>query len=167
MRWPSSPRPWIRSVLALALQAVALAVGAPFSCGGNKLLLCGQIPDGGCPAGRGGTCQDLTCAGLYDCVEGAWTLLKACPGGTGTESDGGPDPSDAGPGDCEKVVIDHTGELDACGPDLLSPDCPAAAAETCVFSACLTECIDFYLCTEGGWDLVAYCNEEGELVLIP
>jgi hypothetical protein len=50
-------------------------------------------------------------------------------------------------------------------PDLQNPDCPAVAAEQCFETVCLTDCIDFFLCTGEGWNLVAYCNEEGTLVL--
>lgn len=159
------PRPPIR--LVIAAFALPLALSLPAACGdlSDNLKLCGQIPEGGCPLGRGGTCADQTCNGLYDCLEGAWTLVEACPGGTGGSGGGGPD-AGAG-GDCEKVVIDHTEETSGCVPDLQNPDCPAVAAETCVVSACLTDCVDFYLCKKDGWALVAYCNEEGEVVPTP
>jgi hypothetical protein len=65
------------------------------------------------------------------------------------------------------LVLDHTGEVTGCTPDLQSPDCPASAAETCVASACLTDCIDFYLCTAEGWKSVAYCDAEGQIILEP
>jgi hypothetical protein len=162
MRRSNPARPWIR--LAIAALALPFALSLPAACGdlSDNLKLCGQIPDGGCPLGRGGTCEDKACAALYDCVEGAWTPVETCPGG------GGGGGSDAGTGgDCEKVVIDHTGETSGCVPDLQNPDCPAVAAETCVYSACLTDCVDFYLCKKDGWTVVAYCNEEGEVVLTP
>jgi hypothetical protein len=152
---------------AIAALALPFALSLPAACGdlSDNLKLCGQIPEDGCPIGRGGTCADTTCVGLYDCVEGAWTLVTACPGGTGGAGGGTPDAG--GGGDCEKVVIDHTDETGGCVPDLQNPDCPAVAAETCVASACLTDCVDFYLCKQDGWALVAYCNEDGEVVLSP
>jgi hypothetical protein len=127
----------------------------------NELLLCGQIPDGGCPIGRGGTCDDHACVGLYDCVQGSWTLVEGCEGGSG-----GAGGSDAGgAGGCEPVMIDKTGEATGCKPDLQSPDCPLVAAETCLASACLTDCGDFFLCTKDGWIDVAYCDIDGKLVI--
>ncbi|HVK70393.1 MAG TPA: hypothetical protein VM694_38335 [Polyangium sp.] len=92
-------------------------------------------------------------------MDGAWRRAETCPGG-------GQDP-DAGvsPDGCAKPVIDRTGETTGCMPDLQNPDCPAVAAEQCFETVCLTDCIDFFLCTEEGWNLVAYCNEEGTLEL--
>jgi hypothetical protein len=65
------------------------------------------------------------------------------------------------------IEIDRAGETTGCAPDLQHPDCPADAAETCAASACLTGCTDFFLCTGEGWIDVAYCTEDGELVLVP
>jgi len=144
----------------LALLVIPLAFALPAACGdGYEVRPCGQIPEKGCPVGRGGTCDDATCAALYDCVDGAWRRAETCPGG-------GQDP-DAGvsPDGCAKPVIDRTGETTGCMPDLQNPDCPAVAAEQCFETVCLTDCIDFFLCTEEGWNLVAYCNEEGTLEL--
>lgn len=146
----------------------ALAALAAACQGGDEPLLCGEIPEGGCPVGRGGTCADRVCAGLYDCVQGAWTLVTRCDqpdvgaGGAG----GGPGP-DAGDGGCAVVPIDHTGEAEGCTPDLQHPDCPASAAETCEQAACLGGCFDFFLCKGEGWVEVAYCTEEGQIVVIP
>src|SRR5438067_1179834 len=81
--------------LSTCLQSAALWIaGCPEL---PPVQLCGEIPAGGCPIGRGGTCDDVTCNGLYDCVDGAWTLAKACPG-DGGPGDGGPiDGGDGGP----------------------------------------------------------------------
>lgn len=148
--------------------AAVVAGSAAAGCGSSgDLPLCGQIPEGGCPIGRGGTCDDLACAALYDCVEAAWTVVESCPGGGGAGGAGGEGGSGGeGGGGCEPVVIDRTGEASGCEPDLQSPDCPASAAEVCAASACLTDCSDFYLCTADGWADVAYCDPDGELVLI-
>jgi hypothetical protein len=141
----------------------ALLAGA---CGGgDELLLCGQIPPDGCPIGRGGTCEDVVCAALYDCVEGSWTLAETCVRGGG-EGGGGAGAGQGG-GECAPVSLDHTGEAMGCTPDLQSPDCPVAAAETCAASACLTECDAFFLCTDDGWALAAFCDREGALVVAP
>jgi hypothetical protein len=57
-------------------------------------------------------------------------------------------------------MFDHSGEVSGCTPDLQSPDCPAEAAEG-LCEPCLTGCIDFFMCTETGWESVAYCDEDG------
>ena len=144
------------------------AASAWTACGSlsDEVKLCGEIPPDGCPIGRGGTCDDATCAGLYDCVDGAWRLEQTCPGGGGgAGASSGAAGADAGPDGCASVRIDHTGETTGCEPDLQSPDCPVVAAETCAASACLTDCVDFFLCTARGWVAVAYCDEEGQLVV--
>lgn len=154
-----------RLMLALTL---ALALG---TAGCQELPApetCGEIPEGGCPVGRGGSCDDVTCTGLYDCVEGAWALAKTCTGGGDGGSGGsGGGVADAGPDACTPVTIDHTGETTGCTPDLQHPDCPAVAAERCAETACLTGCIDFFLCTADGWTTAAYCTDEGELHVGP
>jgi hypothetical protein len=128
---------------------------------------CGEIPAGGCPIGRGGTCADPTCAGVYDCVDGAWVSTKTCPppldGGAGGGEDGGV--PDGGP--CTPVPIDTSGEALDCTPDLQEPDCPVEAAQGCLERACTTGCVDFYLCTTQGWSNVAYCDDGGTLIILP
>lgn len=168
-------RPVRAAVFALAAFAGASAPAA--GCfPTNELLLCGEIPAGGCPLGRGGSCDDSVCAGLYDCVEGKWTLAVDCAadGGTstatGTASGGGSGGGDAGPDvACVPATISHAGEKQGCTPDLQNPDCPVAAAEAaCLESVCLTGCVDFYLCTKDSWTLAAYCDEiSGDLVILP
>lgn len=148
---------------ALGALSVLLAVG----CGSpGGVLLCGEIPEGGCPAGRGGSCDDAACAGLYDCVEGDWTEVEPCETGpsAGTTSGGGGGGGDEGEGGCAPAVIDHGGEAHDCTPDLLEPDCPAVAAEVC--APCETGCVDFFLCTSDGWIDVAACEEDGTFVVI-
>ncbi|NUP12137.1 MAG: hypothetical protein HOW73_39325 [Polyangiaceae bacterium] len=134
---------------------------------GEELLLCGKIPEGGCPVGRGGTCDDELCEALYDCVEGNWTLAETCESGSGGGGIGGGAPQGgSGAGGCEPVVFDHSDDAEGCTPDLQPPDCPGEAAEVCG-DPCLTECIDFYLCKATGWTLVGFCNDAGELVVDP
>lgn len=152
---------------AYAAAALLLASGAivASACSGSSVQLCGIIPDGGCPIGRGGTCDDPSCAGVYDCVDGDWTLVTACDGtggsgSTGTMSTG----SVSSASGCMPASFDHTNEKDGCTPDLLPPDCPIVAAELC--NPCVTGCVDFFMCTSAGWDDLAYCTEEGELVIL-
>jgi len=81
---------------------------------------------------------------------------------------GGPGVSDAAQdSSCTPVMIDHQGETTGCVPDLQEPDCPVAAAESCAETACRTGCSDFYLCTDDGWRAVAYCDEQGQIVMTP
>ena len=154
------------------LATLLLAAAASGACGtpGDDIQLCGQIPEGGCPLGRGGSCDDVTCADLYDCRGGAWVLTVSCqPGGDGGggAGAGGADVTGGGGGVCEKVAFDHTGEGTRCTPDLQEPECPAVAAETCASLACLTGCTDFFLCKEASWEFVGYCTDEGEIVVLP
>ena len=130
---------------------------------------CGQIPGEGCPVGRGGTCDDRSCSALYACQNDQWQLVETCPshGGTGGEGGGGGAAAGGfggGPGSCSPGTIDHAGEQSGCDPDLVeAPDCPVEAAESC--HPCETGCEDFFICLTEGWELVAYCSEEGELVI--
>ena len=132
---------------------------------------CGRIPDGGCPNDRGGTCEDRACEALYACYDGTWVQVKACPpgGGGGGAAAGGGSGGDglsgAGGGACTPATIDHTAEVDGCDPDLVEvPDCPVEVAESC--HPCASGCEDFFLCTVGGWNLVAYCNQDGFVVVL-
>jgi hypothetical protein len=151
-----------RALLAAACLAVAVSAGCG---GGSGVKTCGLIPEGGCPIGRGGTCDDAECSALYDCIEGAWTLERACSPGAGGMGSGGAGAQTVGAGGCEGVTIDHPGETQGCTPDLQLPDCPAAAASSC--RPCDTGCIDFFVCTEPGWEAVAYCDAEGKVILDP
>jgi hypothetical protein len=158
-----------RAVTAV-FAALAALTGAALPAGGcfdnPEVQLCGEIPAGGCPIGRGGSCDDTLCAGLYDCVEGKWTREVECSangdGGSGGSGDAGPDAV------CSPVTISHVGEASGCEPDLQHPDCPVAAAEAaCSESVCLTGCIDFFLCTKDGWKVAAGCDDQGELLITP
>lgn len=143
----------------------ALAAAPVEACGGfGPIQTCGEIPTGGCPMGRGGTCDDATCTGLYDCVDGDWTLTTECDqGSTTVTSSAGGGGAGGGEGGCGAPMIDHGAEVGGCTPDLQEPDCPAVGAESC--TACSTGCVDFYLCVAAGWELVAFCTEEGSLVV--
>lgn len=156
----------------VALAALAATAFAALPTGGcqpsAELQLCGEIPANGCPLGRGGSCDDVSCSGLYDCLKGQWTLAVDCKRDGGASStgsgsaDGGPDAT------CTPAVIAHDGEVQSCKPDLQDPDCPVTAAESgCSESVCLTGCSDFFLCMKDGWALAAYCDEKGALVISP
>lgn len=161
---------------ACLLVAVALAAAAcPFAAVGCQdfppLEPCGEIPAGGCPAGLS-TCSDPTCTGLYSCVSGVWTSMQLCPppdGGMGGADGGGSSGAGGGVpegGPCTPVKIDTSGEAMNCTPDLENPDCPVEAALGCAETVCLTGCLDFFLCTATtGWLDVAYCDDQGNLVV--
>ncbi len=156
--------------LPLALCAVGSLGSVLFAagCGGSaEPELCGQIPLDGCPLGRGGTCDDPLCAALYDCAGGTWILTEACPSFGGGGGAGGTGAGGAGAGGCATVTFDRSNEVSGCTPDLQSPDCPASAAEVCISSACLTDCLDFFLCTKDGWVDVAHCDLDGNLMIVP
>jgi hypothetical protein len=149
---------------AQVARGLLLLLASSTACGSQELLVCGEIPTDGCPLGRGGTCDDVLCAALYDCVEGDWTLIETCEQHGDGGAAGGTASGNGGAGGCSVPIIDHTGETSGCEPDLLDPDCPVQAAEVCG-DPCGTGCIDFFLCLERGWTSVAFCTEDGELVL--
>jgi hypothetical protein len=166
------------------MQLAALATMAAWwqgACAGSEILSCSEIPAGGCPSSRGGSCDDGACHALYDCVAGDWQLAELCPAGSGGQAAGGGSAGqgavggaagaggaaggagEAGTGGCPGALLDHSGEVTGCVPELLLPDCPVIAAETC--QPCLTGCLDFFLCLPVGWLAVAYCDEHGTLVV--
>jgi hypothetical protein len=154
------------TVVTETVVAVLVIAGASVSaCGSpSDVVPCGRIPDEGCPIGRGGTCDDAACEGLYDCVEGAWMLVEDC-GRTVGEGGAGAGAGAGSAGGCAPAAtIDRAEEADGCLPALQSPDCPVDAAEVC--EPCLTGCADFYLCESLGWEFVAFCDEEGQLVVV-
>jgi hypothetical protein len=126
-------------------------------CTSTPLVLCDQIPEGGCPLDRGGTCDDRACAALYGCYDGVWKVVEVCEENTGG----------AGGAECTSITFDRSMETTGCMPPLQSPDCPAAVAEDCPEKACTTGCTDFFLCTAEGWIGVAYCDEDGNFFQAP
>ncbi len=168
-------------VAVVAASAPAFATLHAAGCNdGDPLKLCGEIPANGCPLGRGGTCDESICAGLYDCVEGKWTLAVDCSadGGKGGDAggDGGVHPVDGGAeadAACTPVMLSHAGEAIGCQPDLEAPDCPVAVTDSaCAETVCLSGCTDFYLCIQDpmqangkSWSAVAYCDDQGQLVV--
>lgn len=157
-----------RALLALLFLPLAAALAAASCQDYPPLQTCGEIPADGCPVGRGGTCDDVTCSALWDCVNGAWVHVQTCNNPEGGAQDGDAGRGDAGPveaGTCTPVTIDMSGKTTDCTPDLMDPDCPVEAAEGCAETACVTGCADFYLCTNEGWIDVAYCTDDGQLVV--
>jgi hypothetical protein len=152
------------SLFLLAALAVAVAPGCPTL---PDVVSCGQIPPGGCPVGRGGSCLDDTCDALYACVNAVWVADQVCghadagAGGGGVGGAGGGLP-DAGA--CTPVVV-PANEYQSCTPDLQAPDCPIEAAGACQETACLSGCLDFYSCPKSlTWTSVAYCDDDGQFV---
>jgi hypothetical protein len=161
---------------AVFLLATVVGVTLAASCQGlPDGRPCKDIPAGGCPIDRGGSCDDPTCSAIFLCNNGVWNIGQVCSpqdGGTaGTAGTGGGDggnnnaacTGDGGP--CTEAHLNLTGQTTDCTPDLMAPDCPVEAAEGCAECACLTGCIDFYVCTAPGWVSVAYCDDRGNLIV--
>jgi hypothetical protein len=168
----------------LAIGALTIATLSATSCdSGVAPLLCGEIPANGCPVGRGGTCDDGACAGLYDCVNGSWTLATDCSADGGKSGSGASSGSSGSSGGdagadaaCTPVALSHAGEMLGCKPDLQAPDCPVSLADgACAETVCsVTDCVEFYLCLydkdqvdHRSWSSVAACDEDGKLVVAP
>jgi hypothetical protein len=161
------------------LGVVATVVVVTATCQGiPDGATCDDIPDGGCPTDRGGSCADPTCSAIYLCNNGLWSLGQICPpydagsggggvGGSATVPEAGPLCSHDGGGTCTPVVIDagNTADPSTCTPDLMCGDCTVSAAYGCKECACTTGCDDFYICTPLGWVSVAYCDQNGNLII--
>jgi hypothetical protein len=134
-----------------------------YACSGAFLSEpCGLIPEGGCPTSRGGSCADATCARLFRCIKGEWEWVEACPENSGVSSS--TVASSSSGGSCPDKV-DVAQQSQGCTPELQLPDCAAEAANQC--EPCLTGCVDFFFCSQDGWQTVAYCTDEGELIVEP
>jgi hypothetical protein len=162
----------------LLLGAVGTAALLVLTCQGlPDGATCDDIPDGGCPIDRGGSCDDPTCGAIYLCNNGVWSVGQICPpndgggpggggvGGGTTVPEGGPICSHDGGGACTPVVIDAGSTASDCTPDLACGDCEVSAAYGCAECACATGCLDFYVCRPDGWHSVAYCTDNGTLVI--
>jgi hypothetical protein len=152
-----------RLLLALAPSPlVAACNGAP------PPLQCPEIPKGGCPPDNGATvCSDPTCAAIYDCVNGAWSLQMTCP----------QPPHDAAAADAHEAAPDGGLPLDATtidappgafgGPGCISlemPDCPAGTGLECASQLGCCGCQDLFVCDDGGWNLWGECGDAGVTV---
>jgi hypothetical protein len=150
----------VRAAVAIGLGSVAAA------CQGfGEVPHCGQIPSGGCPSSSGGSCDDRTCAAIYQCTDTGWTLQEHCAptdgGGATDVSDGG------GEGDtlCSQVNPEP-GSSDCDSSELQDTDCSVQLAYGCGASACLTGCTDFFVCRSGLWLLAGYCDDQNMLTWV-
>jgi hypothetical protein len=155
-----------RRLSLLFLAALAAAGGAAVSGCPTlpDVVPCGQIPPGGCPLGRGGSCEDTSCDIIYACVDAVWVSSQVCARtGGGAGGGGGGGPVDAGP--CTPVVVTAKNEGQNCTPDLQAPDCPIEAAGQCLETACLSGCVDFFVCgSDQTWKVAAFCDDGGDFV---
>ena len=151
----------------LALLIAVASTFSPFACTPrNAIPSCDEIPAGGCPTEGGGTCDDVECDAVYRCELGSWQLRESCSGNGGPTSSGAGGAGGAdGLGGCTGVTIEDENAILGCSPDLQLPDCPAGAAEQC--HPCLTGGIDFFHCYDEGWEAVAFCDEDGQVVVEP
>ena len=167
-------RATVRGMTWLGLLAVTMALTFWAACEGAEIIKgCSEIPLGGCPTEHGGTCDDPECDAVYTCNGGVWQLVEQCLPGTGGKggvgAGGAGGEGTGGEGGCESVPIDDPYGL-TCAIDLQLPDCEAIVTESC--HPCTTGCLDFFLCVPAGsgdvgWELVAFCNEDGQVELIP
>ncbi len=66
-----------RVLLPLAV-ATILAIAVSCYQGLPDAIGCNDIPDGGCPTDRGGSCDDPACAAIYTCNDGIWSFAQKC-----------------------------------------------------------------------------------------
>lgn len=158
-----------RAATALLVTGLTLVVGSVASCRrGEYEKPCGQLPDvQACPVAGGGTCADPTCSAIYSCNDGTWELRETCSRDGGLPSDGGPDAKPDAPFCGDASLGDAAGPATSC-PPLLEPDCDWAAAQACPAQACNGSCDGFLSCSKDGWSeaYVAYCDEDGQLVVV-
>ena len=96
-----------------------------------------------------------------------WVSVAVCsapdggsPDGAGAGGGGG-----AGGGTCTPVVVTAKNTGVSCTPDLEAPDCPIEASGQCEETACLSGCIDFFVCGQNQvWLAAAYCDDNGQFV---
>ncbi len=145
----------LRPRLALVAFVLAACAAVPLACNGDPtLVVCRDVPDGGCPI-QENACSDPACVAVYACdhVSGTWSLDHTCP--PHPPVDAGPDvaPPEASPRD---VDVDVPGASGGPGcPDLEPPDCPLATAAACPTDCC--GCEDLYVCQGGGWTAWGAC----------
>jgi len=147
-------------VIAVAIGA-ALAVAIISACDSSPTAQkpCRDIPDGGCPD-YDNACDDPTCFATYLCEpDDTWQLDLVCPA-----KEAGAVVADAAT-DAVNDVVDHSdadyidvpGALGGPGcEDLQVPDCALGVAAACSNGCC--GCQDLYVCSNGGWNLYATCD---------
>jgi hypothetical protein len=134
---------------------------------------CRDIPANGCPLLEDDSeCNDPSCAAAYACVDGEWSLERACPGfdaGTPREAGadaGSVDAADAGIcRDAGAIVVPSGASLSAgpgCG-DLQAPDCPISEVLVCSpgsVDPCVG-CEGLFYCLNGEWYPWGVCSDDG------
>lgn len=143
--------------------ALALAVACQDM---PKIIPCDTIPEGGCNATRGGTCEDPVCEALYRCIDGSWTQTATCEpsADAGVTHDASAEDAQLDAALCSDGPV-FDGAV-GCRPALQLPDCSLEVALGCAESACSTGCEDFFGCTDEGWELYAYCDTQAGLIWI-
>jgi hypothetical protein len=131
---------------------------------------CRDVPDGGCPMGRGDPCADPTCAAAYECTESSlWRFDHACSArdaAAGAWTDPGATDAGASPGAAPDVTGDATvGDVAVGIPGanggpgcaaLEGPDCPLGVALACGAGCC--DCEDLFVCKSGSWEPWGMCG---------
>ena len=127
---------------------------------------CGPLAAPGCPAARGGTCDDEACGAIYACTESGWHLEQVCEREGGLAEGGNEASADAPV--CGDAGSSLEGAVTGCDPnELRLPDCPVQVALGCPEQACISGCFDFFVCRTQGWEAVAYCDDvTGQLLWV-
>jgi hypothetical protein len=150
--------------LVPVLVAAGASVVAESACDNPPIpVVCQDLAAPACPTDLDAdVCSDVECASVYACDNGTWTFVQTCPN---YSADAGVHPFEAGP--------EASGEVDAPfdappgafgGPgctDLEEPDCPLGTALACQHSFDCCECIDLFVCDDGGWELWGECGDGG------
>jgi len=141
---------------------LGLAAAAPACSQPAPSASCHDIPAGGCPVDNGAdACQDPTCAAVYWCQDGSWSLAHACPG---YSPDAAAPPVDASTdaGGADVTIDAPPGAYGGPGcADLQSPDCALGTALSCGGTADCCGCLDLFVCDNGGWSLWGECVDGG------
>lgn len=152
----SSTKSGIRRSCALALASLVAGLMATPACGDTATEhACTNIPAGGCPLGRGVSCQDPSCEAVYACRAGnAWELAHACP----AHEAGAPRDAAVEARPVVDAAIDAPPGANGgpgCGP-LQPPDCALGFALVCPSGCC--DCEDLFVCQNGAWVAWGTCS---------
>jgi hypothetical protein len=146
----------VASVIAIAVAPLGACSDAP------QPALCDDIPDGGCPLSHGVACIDPSCAAVYACNAGVWSLDHVCPHQDAAIV--GDAAVDARPSLVRDASFDVPPGASG-GPgcaDLQPPDCSLGFALACPADQCC-DCEDLFVCADGGWGLWGSCDGDGGL----
>ncbi|MBX3229781.1 MAG: hypothetical protein KIT84_05555 [Labilithrix sp.] len=148
-------------IRALAVVVAAAGALAVFAC--DDVVIdrpCTNIPPNGCPLANGVSCADPRCEAIYLCRRGnVWERGETCPNfdpdaGARVVPDAG---DDAGLVENPNAPPGAYGGP-GCGV-LQEPDCTVGLGLTCTNGCC--GCEDFFVCSDGAWDLWAICADGG------